>query len=432
MRLGIGDTIGGRYRLQRQLGSGGMGTVFEAEDSILGRAVAVKVLNPEVTAATGSRQRFEREARVASQLDHPGAVQVYEFGEADGTLYLVMQLLVGTVLRDLLNSEGTPEPSRSFRLVGQIAETLQYAHGKGVVHRDVKPENVLLTQASDPTEQAILVDFGIAFLLGSERDGRLTTDGAITGTPDYCAPEQARGREIGPPADIYALGCVLMELLTGHPPFDGEPNEIMARHMFVDAPSLSEWRPEVSWPRDLEDLVGRMLAKEPSLRLTAREVLDGLSSVRHDWDQRFSARRLSEPRRERMVPAGVDAPPAARATLRPGASPVPVSPGGGPERALYVVGSDPAVREALSMAGVHVTDDVAQADLILALESSDDTIRDLVSRGTPVIATAEISEHEALLRLLRLGVYDVVAVEASGTARASTIAARMRRALGEP
>ena len=431
MSVQVGDNVGGRYRLTRKLGSGGMGTVFEAEDVTLGRSVAVKVLKPEVTAAPGSRARFEREARVASQLDHPGAVQVHEFGEADGTLFLVMQILTGTVLRDALNQEGRPAPIRSFRLVRQIAATLEYAHGKGVVHRDVKPENILINRFGDEAEQAVLVDFGIAFLLGSERDGRLTKDGAITGTPDYCAPEQVRGREIGPPADVYALGCVLMELLTGHAPFEGEPNEIMARHMFVDAPALSDWCPDVAWPRELETLVGQMLSKEPRLRITTGEVIEALGTVHDDWDRRFGARRLSEPRRERMVPSGVDSPVSSRATLRPGKSAVPT--GGRPTagKQVYAPGADATIREALSIAEVPTTDDPAQASLILAIDANADTIDELVGIGPPVIATARTSDHDALLRLLRLGVYDVITVDADGELRASTIAARMRRALGE-
>jgi ketosteroid isomerase-like protein len=244
-------------RLEAVAGRGGMGIVYKATQLSLARPVAVKLIAPEFAADEGFRERFERESRMAAAIEHPNVIPVYGAGEEDGRLYLVMRWVAGTDLHRLLRSGGRLEPVRAAEIVGQVADALDAAHAAGLVHRDVKPANVLLSG-----EHAYLADFGLTRLAGA--DPAITSTGQFLGTVDYMAPEQFRREAVDARADVYALGCVLYAALTGAPPFPREtvPATMLA-HMH-DPPAPPSGTPGVS--RDFDRVLARALAKAPEDR----------------------------------------------------------------------------------------------------------------------------------------------------------------------
>ncbi len=222
----IGLRFGSRYRLEERLSSGGMATVYRARDEILGRDVAVKVMHPALIADPAFEQRFRAEAQNAARLNHPNVVAVYDCGESDGDLYIVMELVEGTTLRTLLERFGRLDPPTSRHVARGVAAALDHAHAKGIVHRDIKPENILLT----PDGEVRVCDFGIAKALGPQA-ANLTTDKPI-GTVAYVAPEQISQSNVDGRADVFALGAVAFEMLTGRPPFQGDtPMAVAAARM---------------------------------------------------------------------------------------------------------------------------------------------------------------------------------------------------------
>jgi eukaryotic-like serine/threonine-protein kinase len=250
--------LGGRYRLFEVLGSGGMATVWRAEDTVLGRPVAVKVLRPDLAAEAGFVDRFRREARHAASLVHPTLVTVFDSGVDGGAVFIVMELVAGRTLRTVLDESGPIDPDEAVRIAAAICEGLEVAHSAGIVHRDIKPANVLLT----PGGGVKVFDFGIARADGSES---LTLTGKVLGTVAYLAPEQARGEQVGPAADVYALGCVLFEMLTGEPPFRADtPVALVMRQVNDPPPPPSSVRPGL--PEDLDRVVLAMLSKDPGQR----------------------------------------------------------------------------------------------------------------------------------------------------------------------
>jgi predicted Ser/Thr protein kinase len=240
------------YRFEEVLGRGGMGVVYRARQTALDRPVAVKLLRPEFAADPAFRARFEREARLAAAIEHPNVIPVYDAGECDGLLYVAMRYVDGVTLAELLSVTGPLEPRRALHIVGQVAGALDAAHAHGLVHRDVKPANILLTDA--PAEHAYLSDFGLA---------RSTAPGAtmtaeLLGTVDYMAPEQIDGRSVDGRTDVYALGCVLYELVTGEVPFRA-PTELAKLWAHVNAPIPQSGTP-------LDAALAHALAKDPSER----------------------------------------------------------------------------------------------------------------------------------------------------------------------
>ena len=213
--LSPGTEVAG-CRIESVLGRGGMGVVYRAVQVSLDRTVALKVIAPELAMDEEFRERFKHEARLAASIEHANVIPVYEAGERDGVLYLIMRYVPGTDLRALIDEEGALEPRRAARLVAQVAAALAAAHDRGLVHRDVKPGNVLISSAAGQ-EHAYLTDFGIARDLAATRG--LTRTGAVVGTLDYIAPERLERPAGDARSDIYALGCVLYETLTGSVPF---------------------------------------------------------------------------------------------------------------------------------------------------------------------------------------------------------------------
>jgi len=248
-----------RYAVERELGHGGMATVYLAQDLRHDRQVAIKVLRPELSASLGS-DRFNREIKVAAGLQHPHILGLYDSGAADGLLYYVMPFVDGESLRDKLDREKQLGVEDAIRLVCECAEALNYAHSRGVIHRDIKPENVMLSGG-----HALVADFGIAKAFSEAGAQKLTETGMAVGTPYYMSPEQAMGSDIDGRADQYSLGCVLYELLAGQPPFTGPtPMAILARHSLERVPSLTIVRHSI--PEAVELVVLRALEKVPADR----------------------------------------------------------------------------------------------------------------------------------------------------------------------
>jgi serine/threonine-protein kinase len=254
-------TMFGPYEIRSLLGAGGMGEVYQAYDTSKGRTVAVKLLRPELAAHTGFQERFRRESRVAARLQEPHVIPVHDWGEINGVLYIDMRLVDGSDLHAVLRRDGPLEPASAASIIAQVAEALDAAHAAGLIHRDVKPENVLLTSSNF----AYLVDFGIAHLGG---ESGITSAGSAIGSFAYMAPERFTGGQLGPQADVYSLACVLYECLTGQPPFPpGDVTQMMASHLMRPPPRPSAVRPELNPAFDL--VIARGMEKRPELRFTS-------------------------------------------------------------------------------------------------------------------------------------------------------------------
>ena len=253
----IGAEVSG-YRVEELIGRGGMGEVYRAWDDRLERNVALKILIPRLADDDAFRERLLRESRLAASLDHPNVVPVYDAGEADSRFFLAMRYVEGTDLRAVLRGEGALSPERAIDIAAQVAGALDAAHERGLVHRDVKPSNVLL----DERGHCYLADFGLTQSMAAQGQ---TTDGSLLGTLDYVAPEQIRGGDVDGRADVYSLGCLLFECLTGEVPF-ARPSEVatLYAHLEDEPPRPSERRPEL--PVELDDVLGRSMAKEPDER----------------------------------------------------------------------------------------------------------------------------------------------------------------------
>jgi serine/threonine-protein kinase len=264
-----GPTVfNGRYELHRRLGRGGMAEVFLARDQLLDRPVAVKVLFPEFATDPSFVERFRREATAAANLNHPNIVGVYDWGEAEGTYFIVMEYVDGRTLSEILRDEGPLHPDRVADVGADVAAALGFAHRNGVVHRDVKPGNVLVTQ----TGQVKVADFGIARAITANADENLTQVGTVMGTATYFSPEQARGEPVDPRSDIYSLGCVLYELLVAKPPFSGEtPVAIAYKH--VQESPVPPRHLNIELPTAIEAIVLKCLAKNPANRYPSAEDL---------------------------------------------------------------------------------------------------------------------------------------------------------------
>ncbi len=280
--LGAGSRVAG-YRLEDRLGAGGMAVVFRARDQRLGRLVALKVLAPQLAADEGFRHRFIRESRAAAAVDDPHIIPVYEAGEADGVLFIAMRLVAAGDLRQLISQAGRLPAGRAAGFVSPVASALDAAHNAGLVHRDVKPANILVDTAPMRPDHVYLSDFGLS--KGIVSSVSLTGSGQFVGTPDYCAPEQVSGAAVTGQTDQYALACVAFELLAGVPPFvRDQPMATLWAHLSQPAPALTLLRPDLS--RAADQVLGRALAKAPqdrygSCQEFADALLDALGLTRH-------------------------------------------------------------------------------------------------------------------------------------------------------
>jgi serine/threonine-protein kinase len=265
----VGRTLDDKYSVDERLGAGGMGTVYRARHLSMDRPVAIKFLHQRFVEDEAARNRFQTEARAAVKLRHPNAVSVTDFGQtAEGVVYIVMELLEGHTLREILSRESPLETARAISLMLQTSAAVAAAHEAGIIHRDLKPSNILVTQSADQPAVVKVLDFGIATFTPDDDDEDVTTvaqTSTVIGTPRYMSPEQYSGNELTPAADVYSLGVILYEMLTGMVPFSGStPAEIAQKH--ANLPPHSPHEIVAAIPEEVERIVLKALEKQPGDR----------------------------------------------------------------------------------------------------------------------------------------------------------------------
>lgn len=294
----IGTVLDGRYRIIKRLGAGGMGEVYLGEHLLLKRHEAVKILKQRFSTDEGHIARFRREARATNRVQHPNIVSFYDFGRLpNGRLYLTMEYADGPTLQAALDEHLRFESARAVALLYQLANAIQYAHSKSVIHRDLKPQNLIIVQEPGCPDKLKILDFGVAKITapGYMETFNISAEGQLFGTPGYIAPEQIRGVRDSPSIDIYALGCIAYELITGRLPFLGSPLEVLDAHL-SEIPRLpSEVQPDANIPRELDEIIIHCLAKDPGHRFTdCGEISDALGSLNLDrGSQKLRLRRAT-------------------------------------------------------------------------------------------------------------------------------------------
>ena len=272
-----GRTYGGRYAIIERVGTGGMAEVYRARDELLGREVAVKVLSERFSRDRSFVERFRREAQAAANLNHPNIVSLFDYGSDDGTYFIVMEFIDGSSLSDIIRREGALMPERAAEIASDVAKALERAHAQGLVHRDIKSGNIMITR----TGQTKVTDFGIARAVGRDGEQTMTQTGMVIGTAAYLSPEQAQGNPVDGRSDVYSLGVVLFEMLTGRTPFSGDSAlSIAYKHVREDARPPSELNRDVS--PQLDAITLKALAKNPDNRYsTAAEMSEDLQRFMH-------------------------------------------------------------------------------------------------------------------------------------------------------
>jgi pSer/pThr/pTyr-binding forkhead associated (FHA) protein/predicted Ser/Thr protein kinase len=313
MEISAGTEIGG-YRIVNLLGQGGMGVVYLADNVRTGQRVALKLLTPDLARSSGFRERFIREANYASSLRHPNVIEVYEAGEQDGVLYIAMQYVEGHDLKEVLVREGRLDARRTVGILGQVASALDAAHATGLMHRDIKPGNVMI--AAGQPEHCYLTDFGLSKNPSADSIA-LTAQGEFVGTIDYTAPELVLGKDADSRLDVYSLGCLFYECLTGQPPFPKERDvEVLYAHIQDPPPRVSAVRPDL--PPALDDVIVKAMAKKPEDRFpTCSAFIDAARTI--------VGEPAPAPGPPPPPPVGVPVPPAAA-----GGPPPPPPPPPGP------------------------------------------------------------------------------------------------------
>jgi serine/threonine-protein kinase len=282
----LGRTIAGKYEIKELIGEGAMGRVYEARQTALDKLVAIKLLHKHLANDPKVAKRFHREARAASRLSHPSSMHILDFGQdEDGTLYIAMELLDGDDLLAVIEDEAPLTPLRIYAILKQVLSALDAAHHAGIIHRDLKPENVVVAQSSDGHEHVKVCDFGIAKIQEAEGGSMITVSGFVCGTPEYMAPEQARGEILDKRADIYAAGCMLYQMMTAKLPFTAESAlGIITKHLTEKPMPPRERRPEWKIPASMQAVCLKAMAKEPddryqdapSMSEALREAVDAL------------------------------------------------------------------------------------------------------------------------------------------------------------
>ncbi len=306
----IGTVLQHRYRIDARIGAGGMGVVYRGERIGLDRPVAIKFLHREVATDAGALERFQREAKAMSRLHHPHCVPVIDFG-FDKAPYLVLEYVEGHTLTRVLAGPRLPL-KRALTIMRQILAGLAHAHAQGVVHRDIKPDNVILAAATGTGDHARVLDFGLAKL--AESPGTGTSATIAIGTPSYMSPEQASGAAVDARADLYSCGVLLFQMITGRKPFVADtPLEVLRMHVDQPAPRLADMAPGETFPPELETVVAGALAKDPAHRygtaLAFAEALDGIASQTGDRIEIVASkppRDEAAPPRPRPAPAAED------------------------------------------------------------------------------------------------------------------------------
>jgi eukaryotic-like serine/threonine-protein kinase len=322
----------GEYRIIERIGVGGMGSVYKAEQPSMNRLVAIKVLHPRFAAREDLVSRFRREARAMSQLSHPNTARVYKFGQLqDGAAYFVMDYMEGKNLAHTVRSEGPMDPERALNVMIQVCGALDEAHRAGIIHRDLKPENIFLTQQGGTSDFPKVLDFGLA-KVSEKQMGRgsmmLTQQGMVFGTPEFMSPEQTQGEKLDRRSDIYSLGLILYELLTGKLPFDAEkPIDVMRAHVQEPAIPLNQRLPGKRFSSELEAVIAKALQKKPADRYeTAVDLAQALRGCLRDSLGSTAARRAL-PSNPAPAPASSGAARSTKPTAEVDPPVVPVSRG---------------------------------------------------------------------------------------------------------
>ncbi len=411
----VGEIVANRYRLDAAIGEGGMGKVYRATDLTLSRTVAIKILLPQYAVQERSRKRFTREAKVTAALSHPGAIRIYDFGTEDDKLYLVMELLNGETLRSRIARKMALSAQDAIEICYQIADVLVAAHQLSLIHRDLKPENIMVDEIPNGLDVTVL-DFGMAFIADDESTekgmGRLTKDGLAGGTPTYMSPEQVQGTTVTTQADVYALGCVLFEMLAGQPPFDGPLMKILTKQMYQPAPDVRRLAPET--PQALVELVGRMLRKQPLDRPSAKTIRTRLAALGPEIrTERERSRDLTflSTREARMVSAPTimreetASPPASLKLVVVASASTNLD-----DISLALAASGISVIEHIDPAEFDITRAI-DADVVYLAEPGDLNIGVVCkSIGHPVVVATGSVDIEVVSRLLRAGVTEVVTI----------------------
>ena len=418
------SALAGRYRIESELGRGGMALVYLAHDVHHDRKVALKVLHPDLGAALGP-ERFRREIQVLSHLSHPHILPLYDYGEADGQLFYVMPYVEGESLGARLHRELQLPVDEAIRIACQVAAALDYAHRHGFVHRDIKPDNILLEDG-----QAIVADFGIAHAITPSDEETLTKTGVTLGTPAYMSPEQAMAeRDLDGRSNIYSLGCVLYEMLAGEPPFNGPTAQsILARHTLEHVPRITIVRGTVS--RDIEDAIIQAMSKTRADRFkTAQEFADALTGkiratgTHHSFERRVPQRPSEKERRARVRRNSLIG--AAVAIVLIGGGFAAWRIGLGPTRtaAAGTVDTDPLTRK---VAVLYFADESRDGQLGYLADGLTESLIDELSRVGPldVVSKAGVSafrttrlERDSIARALNVGTLILGSVEPSGSDR---------------
>ena len=420
------ELLGGRYRLRNQIARGGMTDVFLGQDTLLSRPVAIKRLFPEFAADPSFVERFRREATAAANLNHPNIVAVYDWGSDKGTYFIVMEYIEGQSLAELLRSGGRLPPERSAEIAMYVAAALGFAHTNGVIHRDVKPGNVLLS----PDGKVKVTDFGIAIAAFGGAESNLTQTGSVMGTATYFSPEQAQGKTLDHRSDLYSLGIVLYEMLCGRPPFTGDSSVAVAyKHVQQAVPSPSSLG--IVLPESLEAITKKLLAKNPAQRYpTANDVQRDLRRFREGRHQLSPRQKAAEAQSEASPPSAKEPersapPPAAGGPPQPPATPqpAPVAPQPAPATVL-----EPSSRAGLYTAAAVIF--IAVAVLVFfvlsnVLENGDDVAPPAVTiTPAPLVSVPDVAglSSQAAIRELRAAGFVVSQVfEASETVESNEV-----------
>ena len=417
MKLAVGDLIANRYSLKKEIGRGGMGMVFLASDSTFKKDVAVKVMLPRMLKLEDAEARFIREAKVGAKLHHPGAPKTLDFGRHDSMLYLVTDFVEGCSLREYLLFKDEISKAELLEIFTQLADVLSTAHRLGIVHRDIKPTNVMINEKETPL-RARLLDFGMAFIDKpdvEEDQGRLTEGGIIGGTPIYLGPEVASGNDPSSASDVYALAIMMYECATGFPPFyDKAVGKLLALHRYSDIPNVLVKRPDL--PNGVGELLERMMAKHAADRPTSDDIFERLKRMlgQKSLDSREEKNESDwQERQGRMVPTP-DNESDIKNTGQETILGMAVSGSAKSKGRVLMCGREDLfsgdLKMALAVHGIELKPSYKDGnyDVVLALDCSLEELSKWTNRGIPVLADVESGNLEAVGQKMRLGIDDVV------------------------
>ncbi len=377
------SALGGSYRIEREIGVGGMATVYLAQDLKHDRKVALKILRPELTAAMGT-DRFPREIHIIAQMQHPHILPLYDSGATEGFLYYVMPFVDGESLRAKLARVGPLPINEAVRLLHEITDALSYAHARGIVHRDIKPDNVMLSG-----KHAAVTDFGVAKAVSASAGDKLTTVGIAVGTPQYMAPEQAMAESnIDHRVDIYALGVMGYEMLTGHPPFEASTaQQILSAHVLEQPKDVREWRANV--PPLLAEALLKCLAKNPADRWqSADELLAQLEMVATTPSGGMTPTTTRPYQAAKPGPAPIPAPKASRKGLLVGIIATVVIVGGGAAALLLKGGGGGGIQRI----AVMPIEDISGKDGVFV-----DAMQDALTNALNKLGTVGVASRSSMM-----------------------------------